>query len=128
MSYIPISLNLNGQKIVVIGGGKVALQKLFTILLYSKEVKVVAPDILQEVKGLDINIVEKEYEPEDLDGCQIVYVCTNKKELNSRIRLEAKKRGLLVNVADSPKECDFISPAIYKEGEISIAVSSNATD
>jgi siroheme synthase-like protein len=71
---------------------------------------------------------EKPYEAKDLEGALLVYACTNHHETNMRIKADAVARGVLINVVDTPAECDFVSPAIYRKEYVSVAVSSNGHD
>jgi siroheme synthase-like protein len=56
------------------------------------------------------------------------YSCTNNLELDTQIAKDGKEAGVLVNIHDQPALCQFVSPAIYQDGDIRVAVSSNATD
>lgn len=113
----------------MIGGGKVAAHKLSTLLKFTTNVTILAPVINDEIindKRLNVNI--KSYERNDLSNFNIVYACTNDRKVNAVIKKDANDLGLLVNVADDPELCDFISPAIYKDNNITVAVGSNARD
>lgn len=122
--YLPISINLINKKVLIIGGGKVALHKLKTILLFTDNITVLAPDMLDEMKDKNVDFIEAEYKKELLDGYFLVYACTNNREINKCIKYNANAKGILVNVADNLDLCDFISPAVYKNGCISVSVSS----
>jgi len=56
----------------------------------------------------------------------MLYSCTNNEILDRQIANDAKELGVLVNIHDNPSLCQFVSPAIYQDGNISVAVSSNA--
>ena len=63
-----------------------------------------------------------------MEGFFLVYVCTGNHELNAQIKLDAEELGILTSVCDAPMLCDFVSPAIHKEGHLTISVGSNAQD
>ena len=128
MNFMPICLNVENSKIVVVGGGKIAEQKLRTILQYTRNIIVCAPDISTAIRDLELEFLQKAYDQEMLDGAAIVYACTNNRSLNRQIASDAKRQGILACAVDDPEFCEFISPAIYKKGHMSIAVSSNAKD
>jgi siroheme synthase-like protein len=128
MNFLPICVNVDSARIVMVGGGKVALHKLKALLQYTRDVTVVGREVRPEVKALGIEVKEQSYEPSVLDGARLVYAATNDRELNRRVRGDAHARGMLVNVVDDAELCDFISPAIYKRGHMSVAVSSNGED
>jgi siroheme synthase-like protein len=126
--FLPISVNIAHKKIVMIGGGKVALHKATVLSRFTREATVVAPDFHPGFEDLPFKRIEKAYEPDDLCGAFLVYICTGDEALNRQVKNECERRGLLASVCDNPRLCDFISPAIYKEDHLTIAVSSNAQD
>jgi len=128
MIFLPLCLNIQNRRILVVGGGNVAAQKLSTLCLYGADITVAAPEIGEAVRRFPVRTVERAYSDGLLDGMGLVFACTDDRELNRRIGEAARQRGILVNVADDPAFCDFISPAVYKEGDMSVAVSSNARD
>lgn len=129
MTFLPISLNITDKDILVIGGGRVAYQKIKLLLPFTRRISVVALDVCQEIMDLGLKSVQiKPYEPSDLDGFYIIYAATNIFELNKRVYDTAHEKGILVNVVDNVPYCDFVSPAIYKSDHMTVAVGSNAED
>lgn len=128
MEFLPISLNVEGKKIVIIGGGKVALHKVQLLQRFKTTITVVAKEPLPEIINAGVNVIEKAFEPTDLSDSFLVYACTNNRELNAQISALCHNQNILVNVADDPELCDFVSPAIHKNGQYSVAVGSNATN
>ncbi len=128
-TFLPISINITNRQVLIIGGGKVALHKVQLLKRFTSNFKVIAPHILDELKRIKgVVLEEREYVEEDLRGYLLVYATTNNHELNHQIGLDAKKYGCLVNVADNPKLSDFVSPAIFKQDEMTVAVGSNGKD
>ncbi|RZL12200.1 MAG: siroheme synthase, partial [Pedobacter sp.] len=72
-----------------------------------------------------LKIKQKSFEADDLNDVDIVFAATNNNSLNELIRLEAHKKGLLINVADKPELCDFYLGSIVKKGDLKIAISTN---
>jgi len=126
LQFLPISINVTNKKILLIGGGKVATHKGTIMARFVNQVTVIAPEFTPEIKKLPFTFIEKEYEISDLEGYFLVYVCTGNHELNRQIKQDAETFGILTSVCDAPMLCDFVSPAIHKEGDITIAVGSNA--
>ena len=126
LQFLPISINVTNKKILLIGGGKVATHKGTIMARFVNQVTVIAPEFTPEIKKLPFTFIEKEYEISDLEGYFLVYVCTGNHELNRQIKKDAETLGILTSVCDAPMLCDFVSPAIHKEGDITIAVGSNA--
>lgn len=125
MRFLPVGLNIHNKKILMVGGGEVAAHKLAALLKFTKKIYVVAPEILPEIKKSGVVCREKAYERKDLEGFGIVYACTDQRDVNRRVCADARRHGCLVNVADDPSRCDFISPAIYKKGHMTVAVGSD---
>jgi len=128
MSFMPININLTGKEILIIGGGKVALQKIKRISSYTKNIRIVSKEVSEEIRGLGFSYTEKEYETSDLGTSFMVYACTDVNDLNQQIYEDAGVHGILANVADNPPMSDFVSPAVYKEGHMTVAVGSNGQD
>jgi len=126
LQFLPISINVTNQKILLIGGGKVATHKATILQRFVNQVTVLAPEFTPEIKLLPYRFIEKKYETGDLEGFFLVYVCTENHALNKQIKDDAKALGILTSVCDDPLQCDFVSPAIHKEGNITISVGSNA--
>ena len=126
LQFLPISLNVTGKKILMVGGGKIATHKATIMQRFVDNVTVVAPEISPEIEALGYTLIRKEYEASDLDGFFLVYVVTADHELNKQIKRDAEERGILASVCDAPLLCDFVSPAIHKEGHITVSVGSNA--
>ncbi|KAA3628084.1 MAG: bifunctional precorrin-2 dehydrogenase/sirohydrochlorin ferrochelatase [Bacteroidetes bacterium] len=129
----PVFLKLHELELLLVGGGKVAHEKLFFLLKNSPEAEVtlVANQISKEVKGLvkkrnaKVRFLEKDFESSDLDGKNVVIAATNDKSTNIQIRREAKKKNVLVNVADDPELCDFYLGSIVTKGDLKLAFSTN---
>ncbi|WP_243349128.1 bifunctional precorrin-2 dehydrogenase/sirohydrochlorin ferrochelatase [Parabacteroides sp. FAFU027] len=126
LQFLPISINVTGKKILMIGGGKVASHKAEIMARFVTNVTVIAPEISDKIRTLPFEIIEKEYESSDLDGYFLVYVVTDNHELNRKIKQDCEERGILASVCDAPLLCDFVSPAIHKEEHITVSVGSNA--
>ncbi|ODT55890.1 MAG: siroheme synthase [Paludibacter sp. 47-17] len=127
LRFLPVSINVTGKKILLIGGGKVATHKAGILARFVTEnVTVLSPDFTPEMCELPFHRIQKTYEPTDLEGFFLVYVCTGDHALNEQIKADAGERGILTSVCDAPILCDFVSPAIFKHDHLTIAVSSNA--
>jgi len=128
MTFLPISINITNKKIMIIGGGRIASHKIGFLEQFTKNITVVGLEIIDTIKNRGLTYYEKAYEKSDLQGFFLVYACTNIIELNQKVKQDAEELGILCNVVDNPKLCDFVSPAIYKNGIYTISVGSNAQD
>jgi len=123
--FMPVAIDVKDKKILLIGGGKVALHKIESLQNYANQIVVLAREVHPDIKSRGIECIEKEYEKADLKGSFLVYACTNLRGLNETIFADCQKAGILINVVDNPALCDFVSPAIHRQANLSIAVSSN---
>ncbi len=128
MNYLPISIRIEGTRILIVGGGKVATHKAQILNRFTDEATVIAPEISEGIKALPFKTIERPFEEADLEGVNLLFVVTGDHELNHQIKQMAAQRGILTSVCDDPEACDFISPAIYREGNLTIAVGSDAED
>jgi siroheme synthase-like protein len=122
--YYPVFLDLAGRRCLVVGGGPVALEKASGLLEAGATACVVAPSVVDDLRRLPVEVLEREYESGDLDGCFLVIAATSDAAVNRRVRADAEARSIPCNVADVPELCSFILPAVHREGPIAIAVST----
>lgn len=128
MNFLPININIEGQRIVIVGGGRVGLHKAQILSRFTSDAKVISPTFREGFHQLPFTMIKKHYERADLHGALLVYACTEIAELNAQIRRDAHAEGALCSVCDNPGHCDFTSPAILQADGMLVAVSSNARD
>jgi siroheme synthase-like protein len=128
----PVFLKLEELKVLLVGGGKVGAEKLSALLGNSPAapVTVVAKSISDEVRKLAKNhpfvtLHERAFEETDLENKDLVVIAVNEKEASLSIRAAAKEKKILVNVADTPEQCDFYLSSIVQKGNLKIAISTN---
>lgn len=128
----PVFLKLENLSVLIIGGGKIGLEKLSAILSNSPKtnIKLVSITINEEIKKLasnysNIELRERVFLPADVDERDIVIIAIDDKKESKRIRDIAKKKGKLVNVADKPELCDFYMGSIVQKGNLKIGISTN---
>lgn len=123
--YFPMFVDMQGKNCLVAGGGRVALRKINMMLDFGMEVTVIAPCIREEIRAIKkIQIKERRYEREDLQGRDMVIAATDQEWLNSEIAEECKKRKIWVNHISRPEEGTFICPAYIRSGSVTTAFSS----
>jgi precorrin-2 dehydrogenase / sirohydrochlorin ferrochelatase len=121
-------LVLRGRRCLVVGGGRIAFEKIQGLLVCEADVVVVAPDAEPQVRALAesgaVKWLQREYEAGDLDGCLLVVAATSDTAVNEWVYKDAEERSMLVNVVDVPDLCNFILPAIVREGPLAVAIST----
>lgn len=131
MKYYPVNLDIQNQKCLVVGGGSVSARKVITLLSCGAIVTVVSPVVVRQLLLLardgSIALKERPYKTSDLGGIFLVIGATDDKELNRQISTDAKRLGRLCNIADHPKESNFILPSIVNRGDLIIAISTSGT-
>ncbi|MBR4348029.1 MAG: siroheme synthase [Fibrobacter sp.] len=127
-----IELNLEGRNVLVVGGGRIALRKVKTLIPTGARITVVAPQFDPEFDALKsgeqaslIVLKNRPYEPLDLRGIFMVFICTDQPAVNAQVSNDARARRILVNNACDYLDGDFIVPARMDFGEnIAVTVST----
>ncbi len=121
-------LNLRRRRALVVGAGPIALEKIEGLLVCEADVTVVAlnavPQVMELAAAGRVRLQERAYEETDLDGCLLVVAATSDTTLNTRIYEDAEARSMLVNVVDVPHLCNFILPAVARNGFLTVAIST----
>ena len=140
-NFFSIELNLEGKNVLVVGGGRIALRKVKTLLPTGARITVVAPQFDPEFEALQsadkvaelsrraesasITLKTRPYEPLDLRGIFMVFICTDQPTVNAQVSNDAHARRILVNNACDYLDGDFIVPARMDFGEnIAVTVST----
>ena len=127
----PIFLKVHQLNVLIVGGGKVAHEKLSFLLKSSPNARVAvfAIDFCDEIKELaekhKVPLVFRPYGDNLMHKKDIVIGATNDREVNKEIYRDAKARNILVNIADTPEYCDFYLGGIVTKGDVKIAISTN---
>lgn len=128
MQYFPLFVDTHSLKVLVVGAGDVASRKLDLISRTEASIHVIAvdicPDTLNYVKQSRITLEQRAVSDTDIQGYDLVYLCTADKRLNERLAGIAKEQGVWANVVDNPKYCRFITPSIVDRGRLQIAIST----
>ena len=128
LAYYPMFLNISGKKCVVVGGGRVALRKVRTLLEHGASVEVISSDLCPGLIKLAekgrISILRRHYQPGDLQKALIAIAATDDRDINQQVIKEAHDRAVLVSAVDDVENSDFIVPSYVRRGDITIAVST----
>lgn len=128
----PVFLKLEDLQVLLVGAGKVGLEKLAAILGNSPaaRVTVVADKVSGGVRDLaeehaQVVIEQRVFEVTDLEGKDLVIIAVNDKHASQSIRVLAREKKILVNAADTPDQCDFYLSSVVQKGNLKIAISTN---
>lgn len=128
-NLLSIELNLEGRNVLVVGGGHIALRKVKTLLPTGARITVVAPQFDPDFSPISrlpsIAFKNRPYEPLDLRGVFMVFICTDKPAVNAQVSNDAHSRRILVNNACDYLDGDFIVPARLDFGKnVAVTVST----
>jgi uroporphyrin-III C-methyltransferase/precorrin-2 dehydrogenase/sirohydrochlorin ferrochelatase len=128
MTFYPVFLQLRGRHCVVVGGGAVAEQKVVGLLDAGARVTTVSPVLTWKLEDLAstgaIEVRRRPYQRGDLEGAFLAIAATDDRGANAAVWDEAEERGILLNAVDDLPHCSFIAPAVHREGDIAIAIST----
>jgi precorrin-2 dehydrogenase / sirohydrochlorin ferrochelatase len=128
MIYYPVFFDLRGRPVLVVGAGKVALRKAMGLVEAGARVTVVAPRWEPAFEQLPVTLLRRAFEPADVEGAFLVFAAIDDRAVNRAAAILAKARGIPVNVADSPAECDFLAAARVRRGNLQVAISTGGED
>ncbi len=128
MAYFPFFMDLEGREGLIVGGGAVALRKLQKLLPFGPRLTVAAPELLEEIQALPgLTLLRRAFDPAMLEGKFFVIAATGSREENRKIAALCRERGILVNAADSKEDCGFLFPALVKQGDLTVGISTAGT-
>ena len=129
---LPLSFNLQDKKILLVGGGKAALEKFTQLSRTDCNLVIVAPWFseamqleLEKTHLSRITIDNRKFEDADLEGCYIVFSAVDDEAVAEHIFRTCRARGILINSADDKARCDFYTTAVIDRGPIQVAVSTH---
>ena len=131
-NLFPVFLKLEELETLIVGGGNVATEKITALLKSSPRagVTIVAENINDEIRAFaahnkKVKLIERNFRVRDLQYKDLVILATDDPSLHERIRVLARKKRVLINVADTPALCDFYLGSVVTKGNIKIGISTN---
>ena len=129
MNTFPLFFKLEDRKVLIVGGGEVALRKADLLSRAGACITILAPDISHELQALLTDskheFIYENYNKTYMSGARVIIAATDDETLNHQIHADATELNIPVNVVDTPHLCDFIFPAIIDRNPIVIGISSN---
>jgi precorrin-2 dehydrogenase/sirohydrochlorin ferrochelatase len=128
MKYYPMFLRVAGRRCLVVGGGRVAEQKVTALVEAAARVTVISPTVTPRIEALAamqaVAYHPRQYASGDVRGFFLAFGATDDEEAQHQLAEDARAAGVLLNVADRPEMCDFIVPAVMEQGDLVIATST----
>jgi len=123
LNTFPLSYKVEGQRIVIVGGGEEALNKARLATKTTASVVIIASRLEADFSSLDVEVAERPFAEADLDGAALLFVADHGAD-GAAAKLAARARGIPVNVVDVPDECDFYTPSIVDRAPLTVAIST----
>lgn len=134
MAYFPFFVDIEGQHCLLVGGGMVAYRKAEVLVPFGPEIQIVAPEVIEPLRNLvrdenqgRLQIHVRKFEDQDIEHADFVIAATEDSSLNRRISALCKGKKIPVNVVDVQEECSFIFPALIKDGDITVGISTGGS-
>jgi len=128
MAKYPIFVELGGRRVVVVGGGAVAVRKATALLEAGARLVVVAYKPSEAMTTLCTNhgaeLIRDRYGKQYIAEAVLVIAATDGPEVNGQVYRDCQKLEILCNVVDDPEHCDFFVPALVKRGHLQIAIGT----
>ncbi len=131
MSYFPAFIKLDYKKILIVGGGYIAYEKLDHLLDFTHDIYIIAlelsDEMLSRIKKENLGFEKRAYKDGDIKNFSVVIVAIDDIPLQAEIFKESKNYNCLCNAVDSVEYCDFIFPSYIKKDDLTIAVSTSGS-
>jgi siroheme synthase-like protein len=125
--FYPVSLDVSGRSCLVVGGGKVAARKARSLLECGAVVTVIAPALGDDMEALAPSLAaleRRDYAEGDASAFRLVVTATGIPEVDGAVFADAETAGVWANSADDRAHSSFILPAVYRDGAVTVSVST----
>ena len=126
--FFPMMMDLNGKKILIVGGGRIAARRAETLLKCGAKITAVSENFISEFPDIDKKI-KKTFSLEDInEKFFFIIAATDDREVNKLISDTAHEKKIFVNVCDSQNECDFFFPSLINVENVAVSVCTAGID
>lgn len=123
LNTFPLSYKVQGLRIVIVGGGEEALNKVRLVTKTTAQVVIISRQIVANFSAFPVELIERGFIPNDLDAAALVFVAEEGVDADLA-KATARARGIPLNVVDIPSECDFYTPSIVDRAPLTVAIST----
>lgn len=120
---LPVFLKLEGRRVLLVGGGRLAKSKLPALLAAGAVVRVVAPEVDPEITGAAVTLEHRGFVPADLDGAWLAIAAATP-EVNRAVARAAEERRVFVNAVDDVASATAYLGGVVRKGGVVVAVST----
>jgi siroheme synthase-like protein len=125
--HYPVNLVVAGRPCLVVGGGRVALRKVASLVDCGALVTVVAPAVDPAIEALGVTIARRRYRRGEVDGYWLAITATDDPEVNQAVFDDGVAHRVWVNSADDPDRCSFTLPSVVRHDPILLTASTGGT-
>ena len=126
---LPVFLKIKNEPCLIVGGGKVAYQKIKQLIVCEADISVISKECINEIEQLykddKITLIRSQYYKRYINGYKLVISATSDNKVNKQVYSDAEKLGIPVNIVDEPKLCSYYFGSVYSQGSLKVAVSTN---
>jgi uroporphyrin-III C-methyltransferase/precorrin-2 dehydrogenase/sirohydrochlorin ferrochelatase len=123
LNTFPLSYKVQGQRIVIIGGGEEALNKVRLVTKTTAAVVIISQHIEADFSTFAVEVFERAFVAADLDNAALIFVAEESADAEAA-KAAARTRNIPLNVVDVPAECDFYTPSIIDRAPLTVAIST----
>ncbi len=121
---LPLFVTLTGRRVLLVGGGTVAVAKLRQLQAVGARVFVVAPEIHEDIVRSGVAVAHRPFRPADLEGAWLV-VAAATPAVNRAVAEVAEERQLFVNAVDDPPNASAYLGGVVRRADVTIAISTS---
>jgi len=129
MSFFPIYMDMKNLKVLLVGGGDIATEKIEKLLDFTDNITIISTVISaplgEIIKDNSLKYHLRPYMVGDIDDFDIVVVATDNIKIHKEIYEESRGSRILVNSVDDTAYCDFIFPSYIKRGDLTVSFSTS---
>ena len=126
--YFPMFVDLKNKNIKVFGAGEIATRRIKTLLNFTSNIEVISPSVTDDLNHIinsgKIKYIKDEYKEKYVTG-DIILSLTNSREVNNKVYLKCREKGILCNIGDKKEECDFYFPGVAFKNNVVVGVTSS---
>lgn len=128
IATVPVGLRVEGRWVLVVGAGPIAARKANALVEQGAFVRVVAPEHSTEMDQVAVaSRSHREYVSSDLDDVWFVVTATGLPAVDGAVYEDATALRLWCNAADDPQNCSVILPAVVRQGDLTVSISTGGT-
>lgn len=131
-AYFPMFVSLAGKKVLIVGGGRVAARRVETLLEFSCDITVVAPQAEERIVRWQeegrLTWERRTFHPKDVSGAFFVIAAADDRAVNDSVAACCRAEQIIVNHAGDKAQCDFYFPGIVKKEQVVIGVTASGSD